>query len=242
MVPAKPKPCERWRSGIADGKTRRALHIDTILTGMSDRQCDECCNEFDLKFVGEAAPSLTQRTILSGILALLTRRSHHYLINQCKRLHFARPKDAIMSAPMFDGLQLDETHTIEKTISESDVYMFAGIVGDFHPNHVNAVYAAKGLGRRVAHGALLPGFISRCAVELIGKRLSSPGYAAQEFTIKCIAPVFIGDTISVRVWVRALEPERRKILMDAEITNQDGTVCAVGGKTIKVLKPRNGDA
>ncbi len=143
---------------------------------------------------------------------------------------------------MFDGLQIDETHTIEKTISESDVYIYAGIVGDFHPNHVNAVYAAKGLGRRVAHGALLPGFISRCAVELIGKRLSSPGYAAQEFTVKCIAPVFIGDTIAVRVRVKALDPDRRKIFMEAEITNQDGTLCAVGSKTIKVLKPRNEQA
>jgi 3-hydroxybutyryl-CoA dehydratase len=143
-----------------------------------------------------------------------------------------------MSDPMFDGLEVDEALVIEKTISESDVYLFAGIVGDFHPNHVNAVYAAKGLGGRVAHGALLPGFISRCAVELIGKRLSSPGYAAQEFTVKCIAPVFIGDTIAVRASVRLLDPVRRKILIDAEITNQHGALCAVGSNTIKVLKPR----
>ena len=89
---------------------------------------------------------------------------------------------------MFDGLEVDEALVIEKTISESDVYLFAGIVGDFHPNHVNAVYAAKGLGGRVAHGALLPGFISRCAVELIGKRLSSPGYASLRFLLATRSP------------------------------------------------------
>jgi 3-hydroxybutyryl-CoA dehydratase len=141
-----------------------------------------------------------------------------------------------MSASIFDGIQLGETHRIEKTVSESDIYLYAGITGDFHPNHVNAVYAQQRLGRRVAHGALLPGFVSRCAVELIGNRLASAGYAAQEFTIKFIAPVFMNDTISVSVRVRELNEERRKIIMDAEIANQDGVLCAVGSKTIKVLK------
>lgn len=143
-----------------------------------------------------------------------------------------------MSASIFDGIEIDETHAIEKTISESDVYLYAGIVGDFHPNHVNAVYAAGALGRRVAHGALLPGFISRAAVELIGKRLLANGYAAQEFSVKCLAPVFINDTIKVSMRVRELNEERRKISMDAEITNQDGVLCAIGSKVIKVLKPR----
>jgi 3-hydroxybutyryl-CoA dehydratase len=139
---------------------------------------------------------------------------------------------------MFGGLTLGMEHTVSKTISESDVYLFAGIVGDFHPNHVNAVYAEKHLGGRVAHGALLPGFVSRCAVELIGSRLDATGYAAQQFTIKCLAPVFIGNTITVKVVVRELNEERRKVELDAEIHRQDGVLCAVGSKTIKILRAR----
>ena len=140
---------------------------------------------------------------------------------------------------MFGGLTLGMEHTVSKTISESDVYLFAGIVGDFHPNHVNAVYAEKHLGGRVAHGALLPGFVSRCAVELIGSRLDATGYAAQQFTIKCLAPVFIGNTITVKVVVRELNEERRKVELDAEIHRQDGVLCAVGSKTIKILRSRD---
>ena len=139
---------------------------------------------------------------------------------------------------VFGDLKLGMKHTIRKTISESDVYLFAGIVGDFHPNHVDAVYAEKHLGGRVAHGALLPGFVSRCAVELIGARLDATGYAAQQFSLKCLAPVFIGNTISVRVVVRELNAERRKVELDAEIHRQDGVLCAIGTKTIKVLLPR----
>jgi 3-hydroxybutyryl-CoA dehydratase len=137
---------------------------------------------------------------------------------------------------MFGGLSLGMTHSISKTISESDVYLFGGIVGDLHPNHVNAVYAEKHLGGRVAHGALLTGFVSRCAVELIGTKLDETGYAAQQFTIKCLAPVFIGNTITVRVTVKDLNIERRKVELDAEIHRHDGVLCAIGSKTIKVLR------
>jgi len=141
-----------------------------------------------------------------------------------------------MSIHPFEHVRPGEVHTIQKTISESDVYLYAGIVGDFHPNHVNAVYAQEKLGARVVHGALLPGFVSRCTVELIGARLDPPGYAAQTFSIKCISPVFIGDTISVTLTVSRIDPQHRKIFMSTEITRQDGTLCAIGETNIKVLR------
>ena len=143
-----------------------------------------------------------------------------------------------MSIDPFEQLSLGESYVIQKTISESDVYLYAGIVGDFHPNHINAAYAEEKLGARVAHGALLPGFISRCTVELIGSRLNPPGYAAQTFSIKCISPVFIGDTISVKVEVSKIDRESRKIFMSAEITSQDGRLCAIGDTNIKVLREK----
>ncbi|TBU76343.1 enoyl-CoA hydratase [Pseudomonas daroniae] len=141
-----------------------------------------------------------------------------------------------MSTDPFARVSLGDERIIQKTISESDVYLYAGIVGDFHPNHVNAPYAEEKLGARVVHGALLPGFVSRCTVELLGERLSPPGYAAQSFSIKCVAPVFIGDTISVRVRITDLQPERRKVIMEAEISNQHGTLCALGDTVVKVLR------
>ncbi|MEM9027078.1 MAG: MaoC family dehydratase [Pseudomonadota bacterium] len=133
-------------------------------------------------------------------------------------------------------LSVGERHAVTKTIAEADVYSYAGIVGDFHPNHVDAVYAEKHLGARVAHGALLPGFISRAAVELIGERLSPPGYAAQTFSIKLIAPVFFGDTITTTVEVVELNTERRKVRFEAVIANQEGKTCALGDKVVKVLR------
>ncbi|WP_426231664.1 MaoC/PaaZ C-terminal domain-containing protein [Pararhizobium sp. DWP3-4] len=135
------------------------------------------------------------------------------------------------------GIAVGETHTVRKTISESDVYLYAGIVGDFHPNHIDEEYALEHLGRRVAHGALLPGFVSRATVELIGDRLTPPGYAAQEFRIKLISPVYIGDTIKTTAVVTRLDAERRKVHMSVEIHAGEDRLCAVGDTTVKVLRP-----
>ncbi len=134
------------------------------------------------------------------------------------------------------SLTIGERHAIRKTIGESDVYLYAGIVGDFHPNHTDEIYARAHLGKRVAHGSLLPGFVSRATVELIGDRLTPPGYAAQEFRLKMIFPVFIGDTIETTVEVTDLLLDRRKVLMRTEIRNQDGILCALGDTTVKVLR------
>lgn len=138
--------------------------------------------------------------------------------------------------PPIERLAIGESHTVRKTISESDVYLYAGIVGDFHPNHVDEVYARAHLGRRVAHGALLPGFVSRAAVELIGDRLTPPGFAAQEFWLKLLSPVFIGDTIEVTVKVEELIADRRKVVMAAEVRADDGRLCAIASKTMKILR------
>lgn len=128
-----------------------------------------------------------------------------------------------------------ESHTVRKTISESDVYLYAGIVGDFHPNHIDEEYAQNHLGRRVAHGALIPGFVSRATVEMIGERLNPPGYAAQEFRVKMISPVYIGDTINTTVTISRLDPDRRKVVMTTEVHVGD-RLCALGDTTVKVLR------
>lgn len=57
--------------------------------------------------------------------------------------------------------KVGQVGSISKTISESDVYMFAGLTGDFNPAHVNKVSAEKGIfGERVVHGILVTGLIS----------------------------------------------------------------------------------
>jgi acyl dehydratase len=103
--------------------------------------------------------------------------------------------------------------SFRKTVSESDVYGFAGITGDFAPNHVDEEFMkTTPYGRRIAHGALLVGFMSRTSsiiaeqcVEVLETHFPvSAGYDR----IRFVGPVFIGDTITVSYTITACDDER----------------------------------
>ena len=126
--------------------------------------------------------------------------------------------------------------SFSKTVSESDVYMFAGITGDFSPNHVNKAYMEKSrYGRLMAHGALMVGFMSTVSTMAIAHTRKSEetpvslGYDR----IRFLKPVFLGDTITVEYEFTAIDIERRRSTADIRITNQDGDLTTVGQHILK---------
>lgn len=115
------------------------------------------------------------------------------------------------------------------TISESDVYLFAGITGDHNPAHVNEVYASQTrFGRRIAHGILSAGLISA----VLAMKLPGPGtiYLGQE--LKFVRPVYFGDTITATCTVSELLPEKNIARLETVCTNQDGAVVIKGTATV----------
>jgi len=94
---------------------------------------------------------------------------------------------------------------ITKTISESDVYLFAGITGDFNPAHFNQVYAQKTFFKAcIVHGMLLACLMSA----VLGTSLPGPGtvYPRQELDFK--APAYFGDTLTARAEVLSIDSEK----------------------------------
>ena len=117
-----------------------------------------------------------------------------------------------------------KAHT-SKTITETDVILFAGVSTDINPVHLDEEAAKKGIfGKRVAHGILVSGLISA----VLGNKLPGPGsiYMGQE--LKFLAPVFIGDTITAEVEIIDLVPEKCRIKLNTTCTNQDGKVVISG--------------
>jgi 3-hydroxybutyryl-CoA dehydratase len=135
-----------------------------------------------------------------------------------------------MNSVPFDQLRVGDAAESRKTISESDVYLFAGVTGDFNPLHVDAEYA-KGtpFGARVAHGPLT---LSLCA-GLLGTELPGLGTIAISNYVEYKAPVYFGDTIRVRVEVAELDEERGRATMAITWTNQGGTEVANGSMVVK---------
>ncbi|MGM0417881.1 MAG: MaoC family dehydratase [Thermodesulfobacteriota bacterium] len=106
-----------------------------------------------------------------------------------------------------------------KTVSESDVYQFAGVTGDFNPAHVNEEFAKETMFKgRIAHGMLSAGFISA----VLGTKLPGPGciYLKQELSF--LAPVKIGDTVTATVEVKELIADKNRVILRTYCKNQDG--------------------
>ena len=124
-----------------------------------------------------------------------------------------------------DQLQVGETAAFAKTVTETDVYLYAGVSGDFNPAHVNEVYASNTFFKgRIAHGMLSAGFISAT----LANQLPGPGtiYLKQDLSFR--APVRIGDTITGQVEVLELQVEKNRVRMKTTCTNQEGTVVLDG--------------
>ena len=134
-----------------------------------------------------------------------------------------------MKGLLIADIKIGDTANFQKTITETDVYLYAGITGDNNPAHINAVEAEKGrFKERIAHGMLVAGLVSA----VLGVKLPGPGtiYLGQE--MKFTAPVKFGDTVDAVVEVIEKEEEKNIIRLKTVCTNQDGTVVLDGIATV----------
>ena len=118
-----------------------------------------------------------------------------------------------------EALHVGQTAQFGKTISESDIYLYAGITGDQNPAHINESYARETFFKtRIAHGMLCAGLIST----VLGNRLPGYGtiYIRQELNF--LAPVRIGDTITARAEVVEIISAKNRIRLKTDCINQDG--------------------
>jgi 3-hydroxybutyryl-CoA dehydratase len=118
-----------------------------------------------------------------------------------------------------------------RTVTESDVTTFAGLVGDFNPVHMDDEYARKSrFGRRVAHGTFTGGLISA----VLGNKLPGPGSIYLSQQIEFLAPVYIGDTITAIVEVTSWRPEKRIITFKTDAYNQEEEQVVTGKSVLLV--------
>ena len=124
-----------------------------------------------------------------------------------------------------DEMKIGDSAQISKTITEADIELFAKATGDFNPVHLDEAYAEKTMFKgRIAHGLLSVGFFST----ILGNILPGHGtiYLSQE--VKFLAPVRIGDTITAKVDVLELIPEKNRAKFRTNCTNQNGKLVVDG--------------
>jgi 3-hydroxybutyryl-CoA dehydratase len=122
-----------------------------------------------------------------------------------------------------------------RTITETDIVMFAGISGDTNPMHLNEEYARQTpFGGRIAHGMLSACFITT----VLGTRLPGPGCIYMSQSLRFRAPVRIGETVTTTVTVQELVPEKRRAVLSTICTVTDHVV--IEGEAMVMVPSRPG--
>lgn len=138
----------------------------------------------------------------------------------------------------FEELEVGQTAEFAKTVTETDVVLYAGITGDFNPAHVDAEAAERGIfGGRIAHGMLSAGFISTA----LAMRLPGPGTIYLSQSLRFVKPVRIDDTVTARVEILELFPAKRRIRLSTTCRNQRGEAVLEGEALVLLPEDRSPD-
>ncbi|TRZ51675.1 enoyl-CoA hydratase [bacterium] len=141
-----------------------------------------------------------------------------------------------MTGKTIEQINLGDTAEFSKTVTESDVYLYAGITGDLNPAHLNEAYAKNTFFKtRIAHGMLTAGFISN----ILGMQLPGPGTIYMRQSLSFLAPVRFGDTITARAEVVEVIAEKNRVRLKTTCTNQEGTVVLDGEAMVSPPKAKS---
>lgn len=130
-----------------------------------------------------------------------------------------------------EDIHVGDAAEMAKTVTETDIALFAGVTGDFNPVHIDAVAAERSMfGSRVAHGMLSAGFISA----VLGMRLPGPGSVYLSQSLRFTKPVRIGDTVTARVEVLEVIAAKRRVRLATTCRKQNGEVVVEGEAVVMV--------
>ena len=127
--------------------------------------------------------------------------------------------------------RIGQSGTFSKTLTQTDVYSYAGISGDFNPVHVNEMEAKNSLfGKQVVHGMLTASLIST----VIGTVMPGKGSIYLGQNLKFLKPVFFGDTITAVVTVLEIDVERSVLKLQTQEFNQYNDMVVDGTAMVKL--------
>ena len=135
----------------------------------------------------------------------------------------------------FDTIKVGDTRSLTRTITEADVRRFVEMTGDDNPLHVDRAYAeTTSFKDIVVHGMLGASFIST----VIGTQLPGPGALWVAQSLEFLAPVRLGDTLTVTCAVTKKHERDRLLELATTIVNQAGQSVLTGQGKVKVLAPK----
>lgn len=133
-----------------------------------------------------------------------------------------------------EEINIGDTASITKQVTQKDVIVFAVMSGDVNPAHVDAEYAQSSMFKKeIAHGIWTGGLVSA----VLGTKLPGPGAIYMNQSFKFLKPVYIGDTITASVTVIQKDAEKKRVTLECNVTNQENAKVLTG--EAMVLAPKD---
>lgn len=131
-----------------------------------------------------------------------------------------------------NGLQLGDSFSRTREVTDALVRAFAEVSGDHNPIHLNEEFASKTrFGRRIAHGMLTGAFISA----VLGQEFAERKIVYLSQTMRFVAPVFIGDSVTVTSTVSHIREDKGIVSLQTICTNQIGEEVVTGESKVMLL-------
>ncbi len=128
-----------------------------------------------------------------------------------------------------DEIAVGDTATLTRTLTATDIQLFAIVSGDTNPLHIDGAYADQAVFHGVvAHGIWGASLISA----LLGTRLPGPGTVYLEQSLRFRRPVHIGDALTVSITVTSLEASSRRVCLICRAVNQKSELVLEGEATV----------
>ncbi|HEX8000319.1 MAG TPA: MaoC family dehydratase [Pyrinomonadaceae bacterium] len=129
------------------------------------------------------------------------------------------------------ALQVGDTASLSKEITDDDIRAFADLTTDHNPVHLDDDFARHTkFGRRIAHGMLSASLISA----VLANQLPGRGTVYLSQTLQFVAPVFPGDTVTARVTVTKIREDKPIVTLETVCLNQNNEMLIRGEAVVRL--------
>ena len=133
----------------------------------------------------------------------------------------------------FCELNIGDGFEETRVVDSQSVLDFAAVSGDNNPLHIDEEFAAGTLfKKRIAHGMLLVSYISA----ILGMKFPGRGTIYMQQEIKFMRPVFVGDSVKIRVEVAEKYPEKNRVKLTTTVFTHEGKEAVIGAALVKLEK------
>jgi len=130
-----------------------------------------------------------------------------------------------------EKMYVGQVYEVKRIVTDEMIKMFAEATGDKNPVHLDDEFAKNSIfGGRIAHGILSLGIVSA----VLGMEFPGAGTVYLMQNAKFKRPVYVGEEVTVKLTVKEIDKEKRRVLLETLVVKSNGENAIEGEALVKV--------